>query len=64
MDPKEILIKKGKMNRELGLSGEEPDTVLIRAIAHHPTLLKRPIGVLGNKAVLARPIEKLLELVG
>ncbi len=60
--PKEIFIKNGKTNRELGLSGEEPDAVLIRAIAQHPTLLKRPIGVSGNKAVLARPIEKLLEL--
>ena len=60
--PKEIFIKNGKMNRKLGLSGEEPDAVLIRAIAQHPTLLKRPIGVSGDKAVLARPIEKLLEL--
>ncbi len=61
--PKEIFIKNGKMNRELGLSGEEPDSVLISAISQHPTLLQRPIGVSGDKAVLARPIEKLLGLV-
>ena len=61
--PKEIFIKNDKMNRELGLSGEEPDSVLISAISQHPTLLQRPIGVSGDKAVLARPIEKLLELV-
>ncbi|MDH3744338.1 MAG: arsenate reductase (glutaredoxin), partial [Acidobacteriota bacterium] len=53
-----------KAFRELGLTGEEPDADLIRDMAAHPTLLERPIGVLGDRAVVGRPPEKLLELFG
>ena len=51
------------IGKELGLKGDEPDEVLVPAMAAHPTLLQRPIGVLGDKAVLGRPVENLLELV-
>ena len=37
---------------------------VIERMAEHPTLLERPIGVAGGKAVVGRPAEKLLELVG
>ena len=36
---------------------------LIKAIAEHPKLLQRPIIVHGNKAVIARPPENLLEIL-
>jgi arsenate reductase len=45
-----------------GLTGAEPDAELIAAMARHPTLLQRPIGVLGERAVVGRPPERLLEL--
>ena len=35
---------------------------LIRVMAEHPELIQRPIVVRGNKAVLARPAEKLADL--
>ena len=35
---------------------------LIRVMARHPELIQRPIVVSGNKAVLARPADKLSEL--
>ena len=38
------------------------DDHLIRTMADHPELIQRPIVVRGNKAVLARPVEKLSEL--
>jgi arsenate reductase len=38
------------------------DEQLVRIMAEHPELIQRPIVVRGNKAVLARPIEKLAEL--
>ncbi len=60
--PKELLRKRDKAYKELGLSGKEPDDVLIGHMAAHPTLLQRPIGVSGDKAVVGRPIENLLEL--
>jgi arsenate reductase len=31
-------------------------------MAEHPTLVERPIGVLGDRAVLGRPPENLLKL--
>lgn len=61
--PAELLRKRDKAYKDLGLTGAEGDDTLIRHIAEHPTLLERPIGVLGKKAVVGRPPEKLLELV-
>jgi len=36
---------------------------LIELMARHPTLLQRPIGVAGKKAVVGRPVEQLLTLI-
>ena len=49
--------------KKLGLSGEESEQQLIRLMAEQPTLLQRPIGVVGERAVLGRPPEALLELL-
>lgn len=38
------------------------DDQLVRIMADHPEVIQRPIVVLGDKAVLARPVEKLAEL--
>ncbi len=48
---------------KLGLSGDESDDALLDLMAENPTLLQRPIGVVGNKAALGRPPENLLEIV-
>ena len=58
-----VLRRRDRAFKELGLSGDEPDAVLIAAMAEHPTLIERPIGVTGNRAVVGRPPERLLELV-
>lgn len=63
MTPREVLRRRDHAYRELGLDGEEPDGELLDHMAEHPTLLERPIGVLGDRAVVGRPAEKLLELV-
>lgn len=62
--PREVLRRNDKAFRELGLSGEEDDATLVALMAVHPTLLQRPIGVLGSRAVVGRPPERLLELAG
>ncbi len=62
VSPKDVLRRRDRVYRELGLTGDEPDRRLIALMAEHPTLLERPIGVLGERAVVGRPPEKLLEL--
>ena len=60
---KAVVRKRDKAFKTLGLAGDEPDDVLVPHMAANPGLIERPIGVAGDKAVIGRPPEKLLELV-
>lgn len=42
----------------------EDDEAVLEALEAHPHLLQRPIVVRGDRAVLARPPERVLELLG
>ena len=62
--PQDVLRKKEPVYKELGLDKREvTDDELYRLMAEHPTLLQRPIVERGNRAVLARPVERALELL-
>ena len=61
--PGELLRRRDRAYRDNGLTGDESDDRLIQLMALHPTLLERPIGVLGDRAVVGRPPDRLLELV-
>ena len=63
LKPFEFLRKGEAIFKELHLSKETPDVEIIKALVEHPNLLQRPIVEVGEKAVLARPIEKALELL-
>lgn len=60
---RDVLRKRDKAYKELGLSGDEEEDVLIRHMAEHPTLLQRPIGVADGRAAVGRPPERLLDVV-
>lgn len=47
--------------RQLNLQVASSDA-LLQALAAHPMLLQRPIAVYGNRAIIARPSEKLADL--
>jgi arsenate reductase (glutaredoxin) len=47
----------------LGITAETPDAEVIRQMVAHPAILQRPIVEVGDKAVLARPIEKAIDLI-
>jgi arsenate reductase len=61
-DPREMMRTGERAYAELGLD-EEPSDRLLQAITEHPTLLERPIFVVGERAVIARPPERLYELL-
>jgi arsenate reductase len=62
-DPRHMMRKGEAVYRELGLADADRDT-LIDAMAAHPILIERPIVVRGDRAVIARPAERLLDLLG
>ena len=63
LKPFEVLRKGEAIFKELNLTKETSDEEIIEAILAHPNLLQRPIVEVGEKAILARPIEKALELL-
>ena len=61
--PYEILRRGESKAKELGLTAETPPGDIIKAIVADPALLQRPIVEVGDRAILARPAEKALEIV-
>ncbi len=61
--PFDVLRKGEKVYKELNLAAETSPDEIIKAIIENPNLLQRPIVEVGDKAVLARPIEKVKELL-
>jgi len=48
---------------DAGLSKDAPEKAWLDGIAAHPILLERPIVVRGDRAVVGRPTDSLLELL-
>ena len=60
---RELMRTKEDEYKELNLKDENDEAKLIEAMAAHPKLIERPIVIVGDKAVLGRPPEKVLELI-
>lgn len=59
----EMMRTKEKLFKELGLGKTDDDATLMAAMAANPVLIERPLGISGDRAVIGRPPEKLLELL-
>lgn len=63
LSPFDVLRKNEPAYKDLKVSEVKDADKLIRLIVENPSLLQRPIVEAGDRAVLARPIEKALELL-
>ncbi|HET8721127.1 MAG TPA: arsenate reductase (glutaredoxin) [Nitrospira sp.] len=64
LSPREILRTKEDLYRQLNLAKTTlSDEALIDVLVAHPDLIQRPIVVKGDKVLLARPAERVKEVL-
>ncbi len=63
IDAIDLMRTKEDVFKELKLENVGDEGVLIRAMTRFPKLIERPIVIKGNRAVIGRPTEKVLELL-
>ena len=63
MTAQELMRKGEDVYKELDLKNETNEEKLLDAMIENPKLIERPVIIRGNKAVIARPIENLEELL-
>jgi arsenate reductase len=63
-DPPSALVRKDKRFKELDLVAGDYETreQVVTLLLEHPELMERPVVFRGERAVIARPSEKVLEL--
>jgi arsenate reductase len=59
------LVRKDKRFKELGLNEADYQTAdqVIALLLKHPELMERPVVIRGQRAVIARPSEKVAEVL-
>ena len=60
---RELMRTKEAIYKELGLKDETDEEKLIEAMVEHPKLIERPIIIKGDKAIIARPPEKVSDFL-
>ena len=60
---RELMRTKEAVYKELGLKDETDEEKLIEAMVTHPKLIERPIIIKGDKAIIARPPEKVSDFL-
>lgn len=63
LSPFDAVRKNEAVYKELNVSEIKEADALVKIIVENPSILQRPIVEIGNKAVLARPIEKAIDLI-
>lgn len=63
LKPSQFIRKNETDYKNLSLKASlDNDDILFKAMARYPKLLERPIAVAGQRAILGRPPENVLEL--
>lgn len=63
-EPRELMRKKEAEYRDLGLDDPKKSRKeLVKAMVEHPILIERPVVLRGERAILGRPAEKVLEIL-
>ena len=62
-DPRQMMRTGESVYKDLGLAAVEDRDALIDAMVANPILVERPIVIRGDRAVIGRPPERLLELL-
>ena len=64
LEPRQLMRQHEAPYKELNLADENLSReTLIQAMIDHPIMIERPIVIHGNKAVIGRPPEKILDIV-
>jgi arsenate reductase len=61
-DPRAIMRTGEAVYKELDLAGADRDA-LLEAMVAHPILIERPVVIRGDRAVVGRPPENVLDLL-
>jgi arsenate reductase len=63
-DPPDALVRKDRRFKELELDAADYQSKeqVVNLLLEHPELMERPVVFRGDRAVIARPSEKVLEL--
>jgi len=64
MKPRDLLRTNETVYKQLGLGARElSDAEIVALMVQHPDLIQRPIVEKGGRAILARPAERLKEIL-
>ncbi len=64
-DPPSALVRHDDRFRELGLDPDQyrDRDAVVALLLNHPELLQRPVIIRGDRGVIARPSERVMELL-